>query len=272
MKLIPSDGADLYVEDMGSGTPILFLHEMGGTCRSWAPQLRHFETSHRCIAYNARGYPPSTVPQDYREYSQKIAVRDALALLDALDIERAHIVGLSMGSFATLQFALDHPERALSLTVAGCGSGSPLAGYEASRHRYEVMAQSIEDGGFSEFVEGYVRGPARRALLRRDPESWNEFAEGMRQASPVGLACTLRGVQARRPSLWDLEERLVAMKLATLLVCGDQDEPCLVPNLFLNRVLPDSRLFVFGDCGHAVNQDEPALFNRTLRDFIEHHE
>jgi pimeloyl-ACP methyl ester carboxylesterase len=117
-----------------------------------------------------------------------------------------------------------------------------------------------------------VRKPVRQALLRKDPLGWKMFADGMRAASPTGIACTLRGVQARRPSLWHIEERLRQLKLPTLLVCGDQDEPCLEPNLFLNRVLPDSRLFVFGDSGHAVNHDEPERFNRTLRDFIAHHE
>lgn len=272
MKLIPSQGADLYVEEVGSGTPILFVHEMGGGCHSWEPQLRHFARSHRCIAFNARGYPPSSVPQDYRQYSQEIAARDAVAVLDALDIERAHVVGLSMGSFATLQLGLDFPERARSLTVAGCGSGSALASYEQSQRRYEAMADEIEQGRFAEFVEDYVRKPVRQALLRKDPLGWKMFADGMRAASPTGIACTLRGVQARRPSLWHIEEKLRQLTLPTLLVCGDQDEPCLEPNLFLNRVLPDSRMFVFGDSGHAVNHDEPERFNRTLRDFIAHHE
>ena len=272
MGLIHSRGADLHVEEAGSGTPLLFVHEMGGNWRSWEPQLRRFARSHRCIAYNARGYPPSSVPADYREYSQETAARDAVAVLDGLGIERAHVVGLSMGSFATLQLGLDFPERALSLTVAGCGSGSEPEGHERSRRRYREMAAAIEQGGFDDFVRDYARGPVRQALLRKDPRGWQAFVDGLREASPVGIACTLRGVQARRPSLWQLEERLRRMALPTLLVCGDRDEPCLQPNLFLNRVLPDSRLFVLGDTGHAVNQEEPDLFNRILGDFIASHE
>lgn len=269
---IRSEGADLHVEETGSGTPVLFIHEMGGNCRSWEPQLRYFARSHRCIAYNARGYPPSSVPVDYREYSQETAARDAIAVLDGLGIERAHVVGLSMGSFATLQLGLDFPERALSLTVAGCGAGSALDEHAQSQRRYEDMAARIEQGGFEDFVQDYVRKPVRQALFKKDPRGWREFADGMRAASPIGLACTLRGVQARRPSLWHLEQRLRQMALPALLVCGDQDGPCLQPNLFLNRVLPDSRLFVFGDSGHAVNQEEPDLFNKIVREFIENHD
>lgn len=272
MNFVRSDGVDLYFEEVGSGTPMLFLHEMGGNCRSWEPQLRYFARSNRCIAYNARGYPPSSVPSDYREYSQETAARDAVAVLDALGIERAHVVGLSMGSFATLQLGLDFPGRVRSLTVVGCGAGSVLDGYAQSQRRYEEMAIGIEQGGFESFVRNYVHKPVRQALLRKDPRGWQEFTNRLREASPVGLACTLRGVQARRPSVWLLEERLGRLPLPTLLMCGDQDDPCLLPNLFLNRVLPDSRLFVIGDCGHAVNQEEPDVFNKILRDFIKHHD
>ena len=272
MGIVESGGVKLHVEETGSGTPLLFIHEMGGDCRSWEPQLRHFARSHRCIAYNARGYPPSDVPADYRVYSQEQAARDAVAVLDGLGVERAHIVGLSMGSFATLQLGLDFPGRALSLTVAGCGSGSGLDTYASSQLRYEQLAQGIEAGGFVEFARDYARGPVRQTLLRKDPRGWREFADQLLAGSPVGIACTLRGVQARRPSVWHLEPRLRELALPVLLLCGDRDEPCLQPNLYLNRILPDSRLFVFGDSGHAINQEEPALFNQVLRDFITCHE
>ncbi len=270
--MIASNGAELYVEEVGSGQPILFLHEMGADLHSWEPQLRHFARSHRCIAYNARGYPPSSVPAEAGAYSQETAARDALAVLDALDIERAHVVGLSMGSFATLQFGLDFPERVRSLTVAGCGSGSMLADYDASQRGYETMAASIERDGLDAFAARYAAKPVRQAQRRKDPRGWEAFSQGLRGLSAVGLAGTLRGVQGRRPSLWHLQPRLAQLHRPVLLLCGDQDTPCLQPNLFLNEVLPDSRLFVFGDSGHALNQEEPGLFNQLLRDFIERHD
>ena len=269
--MIASRDADLYVEEVGSGQPLLFLHEMGGSHRSWEPQLRHFARSHRCIVYAARGYPPSSVPTDPGAYSQEIAARDAAAVLDALGIERAHVVGLSMGSFATLQFGLDFPARAMSLTAAGCGSGSMPDGYEASQKRYEELARQIEQGGFEDFAHAYARGPVRQPFLEKDPRGWQDFADGLLANSPTGTACTLRGVQARRPSLWHLEPALVRLRVPTLLLCGDRDEPCLQPNLYLNRTLPDSRLFVFGNTGHAINLEEPELFNLVLRNFLASH-
>src|SRR6185437_11282534 len=94
------EGVRLYYEEVGSGVPVIFVHEFAGDHRSWEPQLRHFARRYRCIAYNARGYPPSEVPEDPERYSQARARDDILAVLDRLGIERAHVVGLSMGAFA----------------------------------------------------------------------------------------------------------------------------------------------------------------------------
>jgi len=106
------DGTRLHVEEAGSGTPIVFVHEFGGDHRSWEPQMRHFTRRYRCITYGARGYPPSDVPTDVERYSQAIATDDIADVMSALGIEKAHIVGLSMGGFATLHFGLRYPQRA----------------------------------------------------------------------------------------------------------------------------------------------------------------
>ena len=122
--LAADDGVKLHYEEAGSGTPLLFVHEFAGDHRSWESQLRHFSRRYRCIAYNARGYPPSDVPEEFERYSQEWARDDARAVLDRLGIDKAHVVGLSMGAFATLHFGLAYPERALSITTAGVGSGA----------------------------------------------------------------------------------------------------------------------------------------------------
>jgi len=87
-------------------------------------QFRHFGQRYRCIAYNARGFPPSDVPQGVDRYSQARARDDIRAVLDGLNIDKAHIVGLSMGGFATLHFGFAYPDRARSLTIGGCGYGA----------------------------------------------------------------------------------------------------------------------------------------------------
>ena len=106
------DGVKLYYLETGSGTPVIFVHEFAGDSRSWEPQIRHFCQRYRAIAFNARGYPPSDVPEAASAYSQNRAADDIVALLDHLGIERAHSVGLAMGGFATLHFGFRHPARA----------------------------------------------------------------------------------------------------------------------------------------------------------------
>src|SRR5436309_6678410 len=118
------DGVRLYYEDAGAGTAIVFVHEFGGDHRSWEPQLRHFARRHRCVTFAARGYPPSDVPETVDAYSQTRAVQDIVAVMDAAGIDRAHVVGLSMGGFAALHFGLDAGARARSIVVAGAGYGA----------------------------------------------------------------------------------------------------------------------------------------------------
>src|SRR5512134_273657 len=114
------DGISLHYEEAGAGTPMVFVHEFAGDHRSWEPQVRYFSRRYRCITFNARGYPPSDVPADGERYSQDRARDDIRDVLDGLKIDRAHVVGLSMGGFATLHFGFTYPNRARSLVVAGC--------------------------------------------------------------------------------------------------------------------------------------------------------
>ena len=107
---ITKDGIKLYFEEAGSGTPILFLHEFAADYTNWEPQMRYFSRGHRCIAYSARGYTPSEVPPSAEVYTYKHFYTDALAVLDHLKIAKAHFVGLSMGSYSSLQIALNAPE------------------------------------------------------------------------------------------------------------------------------------------------------------------
>src|ERR1700710_1918580 len=148
---IASDNVRLYFEEAGSGTPIIFLHEFAADYTNWEPQMRYFSRRHRCIAYSARGYTPSDVPPSAEMYTYKHFYTDALAVLDHLKIEKAHFVGLSMGSYSSLQIGLNAPGRALSMTLAAVGSGSNLENLEVFRKQcranpehYETIG-SIED-------------------------------------------------------------------------------------------------------------------------------
>jgi pimeloyl-ACP methyl ester carboxylesterase len=123
-KITSTDGTKLYYEEIGAGTPVVFVHEFAGDYRTWEHQMRYFARSHRCVTYSQRGYPPSDVPDDPARYGQDFARADVIVLMDALDIERAHVVGHSMGAYTALHVGMHYPQRCISVTAAGCGWGS----------------------------------------------------------------------------------------------------------------------------------------------------
>jgi pimeloyl-ACP methyl ester carboxylesterase len=263
-----ADGTRLYYEEAGAGTPIVFVHEFGGTYRSWEPQMRAFARAHRCIMFAARGYPPSDVPDDVDRYSQAIAVDDIVAVMDAANVERAHVVGLSMGGFAALHLGLDHPARALSLVVAGAGYGAEKQFEDYFRNVSLEVARQFETQGSAQFAKTYSLGASRVQFQNKDPRGWREFADLLGRHSAVGAANTMRGVQARRPSIYDLESRLRAMNVPTLIVVGDEDDHCLQPGIFMKKTIPASGLLVLPKTGHTLNLEEPEHFNRFVGQFI----
>jgi pimeloyl-ACP methyl ester carboxylesterase len=262
------DGVRLYYEESGSGTPLVFVHEYAGDYRSWEPQMRYFSRHYRCIAFNARGYPPSDVPQDPEKYSQARARDDIRALLDHLKIGQAHVCGLSMGGFAALHFGMAYGERARSLLVGGCGYGAEPAKREQFREETHATAAQLEKDGMPQVAQRYALGPTRVQFRNKNPRGWQEFADQLAEHSTRGAALTMRGVQGRRPSLWELVEDMRALKVPTLIVTGDEDDPCLEPALLMKRSIATSALVVMPSCGHTINLEEPEEFNRILTGFL----
>ena len=262
------DNVKLYYEEAGSGTPILFVHEFAGDYRNWETQMRYFSRWHRCITYSARGYTPSDVPKDWKDYSYKHWSSDAIAVLDHLKIDKAHFVGLSMGGYTVIQIGLDYPERALSIVPAGAGSGSERAHTEEFRKSSRALADEWVKKGTAEIVKGYGLSPARISFLMKDPRGFEEFNRMFSEHDAQGCANTMRGFQGERPSIYDFEAAIRKIAVPALIVVGDEDEPCLEPSFLLKQWMPTAGLVVLPKTGHVVNQEEPALFNEAVADFI----
>ena len=263
-----NDGVNLYYEEAGSGTPIIFVHEYAADHRSWEPQMRHFARRYRCITYSARGYPPSDVPEDVAKYSQNRATDDIAAVLDHLGIAKAHVVGLSMGGFATLHFGFRHPNRALSLVVAGCGYGAEKGQQDRFKAEVETVVDFIRTQGIKDFAERYAYGPTRVQFENKDPRGFAEFKAALAEHSAIGAANTQAGVQGQRPSLYDLVGQMKAMTTPTLILTGDEDWPCLQPALLMKQTIPTAALSVMPNCGHTINIEDADQFNRLVGDFI----
>ncbi len=262
-----SDGARIYYEETGKGVPIIFVHEFGGDHRSWDDQMRHFGRGWRAITMAARGYPRSDAPKGDEHYGQEFFNRDVIAVLDAAGIDKAHVVGLSMGGYAALMVAAKFPSRVLSCVAAGAGSGSNL----------DTRGQFVEEcrktaAGFDKAgrIDAGAMGlsPTRVHLLNKDPIGWKTFVDNLAEHDAHAAASTLRKVQASRPSLYELDSELRSITAPTLLLVGDEDEPCLDVNLWMKRRMPNAQLGVLPGSGHAINLEEPALFNALVERFL----
>jgi len=273
-RITTDDGVGLYYEACGSGKALIFVHEFAGDWRSWEPQMRYFARRYRCISYSARGYPPSDIPADWQSYAQARVGADIACVMDALDIDQAHVVGLSMGAFATLHFGLRHAHRdvpfrrALSLCLAGVGSGAHPADYRAFQDSSRAYAQAIRTQGMAHFAATYGHGPVRVQFARKDPRGFAAFIAHLAEHSAEGSANTMRGYQSERPSLYDLTEEIARIAVPTLILSGDEDEPCLEASLMLKRTIGTAQLAILPGSGHGINLEEPALFNQLLEAFL----
>ena len=265
---IAKDNVRLHFEEAGSGTPIIFLHEFAADHTNWEPQMRYFSRGHRCIAYSARGYAPSDVPRSADVYTYQHFYTDALAVLDHLGIAKAHFVGLSMGSYSSLQIGLNAPGRALSMTLAAVGSGSELNNLEAFRKQCQANADQFEMIGAGEVAKVTREAPSRISFMLKDPRGHADFYAALARHDSKGSANTMRSFQGGRPSIYTLTETIRNVPTPALIICGDEDENCIGPSLFLKQHLPASGLAMFPKAGHVLNLEEPALFNEMVERFI----
>ncbi|HEX76987.1 MAG TPA: alpha/beta fold hydrolase [Dehalococcoidia bacterium] len=260
------NGVKLYYEVTGEGFPLVLSHEFGGSFKSWEPQVRFFSRRYQVITYNHRGFPPSEVPEGEAAYSQELLVEDLRQLLGHLGIRQAFVGGLSMGGSVALNFGIAHPEMAKALIVAATGTGS------TDRERFEAeleqVARQFETQGVKAVAESLTKSPTRIQLLRKDPKGWQEFYDDFITHSATGSAHTLRGIVLKRPTIFALQSKLQQLKVPTLILTGDEDDACIEPAIFMKRNIPSSGLVVFPQSGHAINLEEPDLFNRVVLDFL----
>ncbi len=268
--IIARDGTRLYYEEAGEGTAVVFVHEYAGDYRTWEPQMRFFSRLHRCVTYSQRGYPPSDVPKDGAQYSQDIARDDAIALMDALKIDKAHVVGHSMGAYTALHVGIKAPSRCLSVTAAGCGWGSTAD----AKRREAMKALAVETGkmfaeeGIAAAAAKYADAPMRQAQKNKDPRGYAEFSRMLAEHSAEGHAQTMFNLQLKRPTLWEMEADLRKFVAPLLIVVGDEDEPCLDGSVFLKRIAPTAGLLVMSRTGHNVPTEEPAAFNAAIAELF----
>ncbi len=266
MPCVRCNDVELHYEETGSGQPVVFCHEYATDLRAWEPQLRHFGRRYRAIAWNYRGYPPSSVPHEDEAYVHPLFVEDLRHLLDSLEIDRAHLVGIATGGNLALNFAIAHPQRIEGLAVVGAGAGT--SDRENWLRACASLADEIAIRGVEAVVDAISGAPQRVVFRDKDPLGWARFQSLMRELSPIGAEKLMRITLTGRPPVTALRESLSKLTLPILVLMGDQDFPAHEACRFIRDHAPHAGLAVMPMCGHTLNSEEPAQFNRILEDFL----
>jgi pimeloyl-ACP methyl ester carboxylesterase len=264
------DGIKLYYEEAGHGTPVVFVHEYAADYRTWEPQMRHFARSHRCVTYSQRGYPPSDVPTEPDKYLQDKFRDDVIAVMDALKIDKAHVVGHSMGAATSLHVGIKYPQRCISVTAAGCGYGSSPdpKKVEESRAISRENGKMFAENTMEEGARRYCDGPTRQAQKNKDPRGYAHFVKMMSEHSNIGHSLTMLNLQAKRPTLYEMEPDLKKFSPPLLIIVGDEDEWCVDASIYLRRVVPTAGLLVIPRSGHTITSEEPNKFNAAVAELF----
>lgn len=261
------DGATLYYEECGGGSPVILLHGHSLDLRMWDEQFFAFaRAGHRVVRFDFRGYGRSSEQTETRQFTH---ADDLVAVMDALGIARAHIVGLSMGGFVGADMLGVHPERILSATLASGnirrspGPSTPMDAAESARRDAEIAALHARgvDSMKREWFEGLMRsaGSQRermRAPLRRMIDEWTAWQPLHKEVRVIVGLDAWAMIKERRP------------EVPVLLVEGRSEHNRFNPSPEILQYLPRGRMAVIDDCGHMLSMERPEEFNRTVLDFI----
>ena len=234
------DGSRLYYEEAGQGTPVVFVHEYAATT---APGSRRCGVSRGRIAASPTASAVIRHPifQTIRDkYSQDCFNDDVIAVMDALKIDKAHIVGHSMGSLTALHVGIRHPQRCISMTAAGCGYGSSADKkiVEETRAASRETGKMFASTDIKAAAARYADGPTRQAQKNKDPRGYAEFVQILSEHSAQGHSLTMINLQPKRPTLWDMEADLKKFSVPLLIIVGDEDDWCVDASIFLRRTVP----------------------------------
>ena len=264
MPFAEAPGSKLHYETTGVGTPIVFVHETAADSRTWEAQIRWFSRFYQCITFNARGFAPSDRPlptSNYQRYYEDIG-----CVMDAVGVSKAFLVGHSMGAYSAVHFALNHPERALGIVLAGIGSGS--SNVEEYRAEIRSLSDKLREDGMEAMSKPLAFAPSRIQLHNKDFRGWSEFHRHLNEHDAEGTADALKYFHSSRPVLYEFEADLRLMQVPTLIAVGDEDTQCIDPSIFLKRTIPASGLWMCPRTGHPIHLEEPSQFNEAVQSFL----
>lgn len=254
MPTLTTPGAEIYYETTGSGPALIFAHGAGGNAAIWFNQFAHFAPAYQCIAFDHRYFARSPSQGDITVHQFR---DDLLAIMDALDVEKAHLVGQSMGGFTVLRTALDAPERVLSLTLS-CTSGGIKNPNPTPAMKSLTSASGRDTGGIQASMSKVTRGKPQLMQLYESINNFNTQFSWDKLRTLVGKEDVVQ------------LEQLQQLTCSALIVAGAEDP--LFPKTLLESYLPymrDAKLVEIMDAGHSPYFEQPEVFNRILEEHIQ---
>jgi len=249
MPILERAGAKLNYEVHGRGPALILTHGYSATLDMWRGQVEPLSAGHTLVLWDMRGHGQTEGPTDPGLYSETETVADIAALLDAVHAKRAIVGGLSLGGYMSLAFHLTHPERVRALLILDTGPGFRKSEpREAWNARTMQTAKSLETEGL-DFLKKLT--PERATSKHR---------------SASGLALAARGMLTQRDAR--VIESLPGIRVPSLVVVGDRDEPFLASADYMAAKIPGAKKVVIPNAGHASNMDQPRAFNDAVLDFI----
>jgi pimeloyl-ACP methyl ester carboxylesterase len=266
MPKVRANGIDIYFEEHGSGEPLLLIMGWGGNAATWQPQLPGLAEHHRLILFDNRGVGRTSAPDEPYTIPQMAA--DTLGVLDALDVARAHVFGISMGGMIAQELALEHPERVTSL-VLGCTTAGSAKAPGATKLHGEIATfrETVGDDGpdlewFAEFLR---RLWTKDALMKSDPHL-QDFVFSMIRFPPAPHGIRR---QAEAIARHDTFERLHRISVPTLITTGAEDTLIDPENSeLLAQLIPNAELRIFEGLLHAFHLERPDLVNSVIIEFL----
>lgn len=265
MGNILANGIRIWYEERGEGPAMLWAHGLCGTLHEWDETMDFFQERHRVIAYDARGHGHSEIPDSPEAYSQDIIVQDMRGVMDALGVAQAIIGGHSMGANVALNFALQYPERCLGLITVGIGAGSSDSQWYQEWH--DKLAYLAEKEGMAAFMDEMRNLPAWGNALA-DPKIGIKVSQEVLNSSSKAIAYTIKGVQKKRPTIFQLQSKLEKLLVETLVVLSESDTPVVECSRFMAQCMPRANLELIPAKSHWCHLEEPEIFRTVVERFV----
>lgn len=269
MPIIEANGTKLHYEESGTGIPLVLAHGRGGNYLSWWQQVPAFSARYRCITFDHRGWG---LTPDTNDLGPRAFPDDLLALLDALDIESAFLLGHSMGGMTCLRFAIDHPDRVRAMVFANTFAGMRREVWLASDEETRSGVRSVwerrrDEGSRRVLTREFRREHKDKAYLYKQIRLLNE--NGLNNGDREDQIQSIRALE-RDPEASASQEQLDRLTMPVLFIGGEHDEVMPVSLMSVaEKLLPNARSVVMPDTDHSAFFEQPEAFNRIVLEFLD---